>query len=57
MDPGSADAVRAAIAGATRPELDALARAALDSTDAAAVRAMAVAQLGGEGRADAVWAS
>jgi phosphoenolpyruvate-protein phosphotransferase len=57
MDPGSADAVRAAIAGATRPELDALARAALGSTDAAAVRAMAVAQLGGEGRADAVWAS
>ena len=45
-DAGSLDGVRAALAGVTRPQLDALARAALDAVDAETVRAMAGALLG-----------
>ncbi len=44
-DAGSLDGVRAALAGATRPQLDALARAALHALDAETVRAMAGALL------------
>ena len=45
-DAGSLDGVRAALARVTRPQLDALARAALDASDAETVRQMAGALLG-----------
>ena len=44
-DAGSLDGVRAALAGVTRPQLDALARAALEASDAETVREMAGALL------------
>jgi phosphoenolpyruvate-protein phosphotransferase len=45
-DAGSLDGVRAALAGVTRPQLDALAHAALAAVDAETVREMAGALLG-----------
>jgi len=44
-DAGSLDGVRAALGRVTRPQLDMLARSALEATDAEAVRAMAAALL------------
>ena len=44
-DAGSLDGVRAALARVTRPQLDALARSALDASDAETVREMAGALL------------
>ena len=44
-DAGSLDGVRAALARVTRPQLDALARSALDATNAETVRELAGALL------------
>ena len=47
-DAGSLDEVRLALAGATRAELDELARAALVARDATAVRELAARLVAGE---------
>ena len=48
-DAGSLDGVRTALAGVTRPQLDALARSVLDATNAETVREIAGTLLGPEG--------